>query len=1315
MALSTRRHILPAVLLVLMTVLSSGRLSSSFVPSLSHNVLAATSDANVAFDAPDLQGRPSKAPPVLLAGKPSNLRPIYPALPKPRPNGYCVTLKDGATGVVPSGGWLGFSVAPGAGLAANVPAASRQLPSLVLDGSPQPVNLQRSPMLIPGSSPEQYCAQITAPVGYTSVIINWSYLKDGVLQAPVSLEIPVANVTLSYTDGRYSPGVTPEPARVCTEGWGWDPGNVPIAGGQLPFFLTALGAMGGASPAGNVVVASNTQANSDWKWTGTAAMPAGGGDYYELHTSPLVLASPPENSVRTDHFEHCIGLADTAAGSSQVTFHFGSIYQPGVGAEPLLAVVSETAPATVTFSPEATRRLRSIGPSGQMLVPEMLKVGFGPSTPDVIRKVLIQDNLVRNTLHTACLTQTDSGSGVTSANFFGATSPAVVIAGASIPDLQGAACVQWTSASPGVQSVSYNGSSTENVVGVRWNTLHFTELTDSQFQGKSVVTNASISRALTFNLGNGTFSSGPLNLVEWVYGDLAAKAVAPATEPHTKAIATNPAAGDRLVSGAVIRASISSSCGTFTGSVKSVMGHSAWGRFVLDSDPNKNIDDLRLSITNDTACGPSSTITIQVDVFYPDDTNFANPATAPETLSVSFTYTVPNKTPRFAWAGQQVTITYEITAPAGACDEATIRFVRAGGQPGAFLPGPGVTVTGGAQAVASFGQPKSCSASVIYESEDPGEVDIEAFIEGTITIPGSGGPPTVYTPANFSKIAFPIYYMLLEEVTITSTPTTIVSTPGDVSAAVRGFFVGTNPSGRAAETKADGRRVPADRWVMPDDYEKLRGPSDFRASWPSSVPMPAARVTFLMQNEGVVNSYKTPVKTGAVGWFLPDDDTDILFNINPITSQPSTLGSAARPRIMSELSDTSGQASVDTFGDLNLTYEACAKSPVNGNPHCKPDDVVGHTTYYTITDYPFAQKKFPPIISNNATTEWTWFGYKQVTVVNTDDPQIKYVVAHLRDRDGFCDAYDFNNVLGVPVKFEIDAGGGVIIDAADRPYSVASNRRFATATTFDILDDLDKPMNEDIAKTSLSNDECQAWIRITNSLLIPTNVIVTFPAPPSPVPGNVRVTGLTCTGLEQITVTNQGSSLVSLAGFSLLSPPSKFGPFEYFGLSGHVEPGGSNTFVGGGLAPDRGWLFSEDRIFGAAGDYVSLVWDGFEIDRVYCDGRPAIRNTIPASFLLDPEGEIIVDITIPFGTEKAVALDAGWNLVTAGSADTVIKDAFAGYESKVSGVYLWDPVKETWGRYIVGAPDSVNTISKFEKGKIYWVQVKQPFTLLLLK
>jgi hypothetical protein len=154
----------------------------------------------------------------------------------------------------------------------------------------------------------------------------------------------------------------------------------------------------------------------------------------------------------------------------------------------------------------------------------------------------------------------------------------------------------------------------------------------------------------------------------------------------------------------------------------------------------------------------------------------------------------------------------------------------------------------------------------------------------------------------------------------------------------------------------------------------------------------------------------------------------------------------------------------------------------------------------------------------------------------------------------------------------------------------------------------------------------------------PTNVVVTFPALPAPVPGNVRVTGLTCTGTETITVTNEGSNLVSLAGFSLMSPPKNFAPFEYFGLMGHLEPGQSLSFLGGPGADAGGWLFSGSEIFDFGTDYVSLIWDGFEIDRVYCDGREPIRNVIPASFPPDPEGEIVIDITI--GT-KTVQLDNG--------------------------------------------------------------------------
>src|SRR4029079_13808421 len=107
-----------------------------------------------------------------------------------------------------------------------------------------------------------------------------------------------------------------------------------------------------------------------------------------------------------------------------------------------------------------------------------------------------------------------------------------------------------------------------------------------------------------------------------------------------------------------------------------------------------------------------------------------------------------------------------------------------------------------------------------------------------------------------------------------------------------------------------------------------------------------------MENEGVVNSYKGHVKNGALGFLLPDDPTDFSFNVNPVTNRPTILGTESRPRTMSHPSDGSGNASVDTFGDFNLTFEDCAANVGTGNPLCKPEDIIGHTRYFATVDYP---------------------------------------------------------------------------------------------------------------------------------------------------------------------------------------------------------------------------------------------------------------------------------------------------------------------------------------------------------------------------
>jgi hypothetical protein len=366
--------------------------------------------------------------------------------------------------------------------------------------------------------------------------------------------------------------------------------------------------------------------------------------------------------------------------------------------------------------------------------------------------------------------------------------------------------------------------------------------------------------------------------------------------------------------------------------------------------------------------------------------------------------------------------------------------------------------------------------------------------------------------------------------------------------------------------------------------------------------------------------------------------------------------------------------------------------------------------YYALVDYP-EWRKNPPLRSNTAETAFTWAGYKRLSIVDTESPGIKYVVAHLRDRDGFCNAIGFNNVLGNEILFQIDAGGGIILDARDRPIDVAINKRAATAITFDTMNDLDEPMNEDIAQPVMESDECQAWIKVSNSLLSETNVLVTFPAPPVPLPGDVRVTQLVCGTGGYAVVSNLGDKPVSLNGFGLRSAGSDPYNEQHLGLAGLLEPGASVTLPGDtALAP---WIDASDPVFSGGGDYARLVWNEFEVSRVHCDGRTSNLD-LPASFPLDGEGEIVLDITVDFGQQTAVPLVEGWNLVSAPGSGPV--EATLGSDvSKVGGIYYWDTAASRWERYIGGAPQYVNSLERFERGAVYWVQVKQSFTLRMTR
>lgn len=1303
-----RRLLLPAALVLLIALVSAGRVSTPTDVRAAYDPNGPAFDELSVFDTGTTPA-PVKQPPRLLAGTNSHSLPADAAAR----NGYCVDVNiDGVTPVqsftIPSSAF-GFlltasdAIDPNAPASVNVavPAAGTYVYGGAVGAGAAVLNAAT-----PGSADDVYCVVAYAQPGYKKLKIEWHY-TDGSGQQVISLpDIPIVTVTLQ----KIGDGLVGGPAEVCTVGWD-------------AAFLT--GARSNNFLSDNVTARDNNPLTgspnvydpvNDVRVEDFVTVPTGGAENVRVEY------------VRQEGPEWCAGIAaDAAVTITDVTFNFHAVYnRTDIGILPTIdkdeddQPVALQLPAGVTLDIVDSIELRHVTSDGK--VPARQR-----SAP-----------LVTGSTHYVCLIGTDAAdtlnaSGIHFAPLAGADVPGAGSisvfhkSAANNPRLNGVQddtlCFSYTSASPGEHTIyvdflnngvpdvaffdtngdgnGFDGGAAGPLV-TQWNRIDRTVITTGGSPTTGAVTFSTLTVPMQFNVGDGTMISGA-GFTEWVLGSHSTGGTLYADLP---------------LDGAWIRAQIVGQCGYFDVNDPQdplpqptvITGISVGGRFELnagDGDPfskptfstpayadeDATPDDIKYSTVNAPGCSANSQVRIQIDVFYPGQTT---PATPQEWVDLRFSFIPANKTPRVAWAGEFVTITYAF-ASTGSCAGQTVQFVRPENQPGSFIPGPGITLDGPNRASADFGA--GCSASVRYESEEPGEVDIEVFL----------------TDNPFSKVAFPVFFIIFEDLTIDATPDQFVSSFGDVTADVRGYFVGTNPSGRPAEVKPDGRSVPQDRWILPDDWEKLKGPSGLRQNW-GSIDMPAAIITFLMDNETVVNNYRIPVKNGSSGFFIPDDATDFSFNVNPHTKATTALGTLDKPRMMSQPSDGAGSASVDTFGDLNLTYEDCAPNRFNGNPQCKLEDVVGHGLYYAVAEYPEPRTrgKWPAVASNKASTDWRWAGYKEVTIVNTDSPQIKYVVAHLRDRDGFCDSVNYNNTLGVPVKFEIDAGGGTIIAAADRPFDINGTRRFATATSFDTMDALGRPINTDIAKPTIADDECQAWIQVTNSLMKPTNVMVTFPAPPSPVPGEVRITNLQCTGQETITVKNVSDHLVNLAGFGLQSIGSDVGNAEHRDLDGYLEPGESKTFLGGPGAKDNLWLGVSGEVFTGANDFVRLTWDDFIISTVFCDGT-VHDNPIPASFLLDGEGEIVIDVTIPFGSETAVELAEGWNLVPTGSATAGIAETIAGLEDDIVVIYAWDADLQEWQRYIPGAPDAVNTIQDFGNNVIVWIQVKRPLTLTLPK
>ena len=116
-----------------------------------------------------------------------------------------------------------------------------------------------------------------------------------------------------------------------------------------------------------------------------------------------------------------------------------------------------------------------------------------------------------------------------------------------------------------------------------------------------------------------------------------------------------------------------------------------------------------------------------------------------------------------------------------------------------------------------------------------------------------------------------------------------------------------------------------------------------------------------------------------------------------------------------------------------------------------------------------------------------------------------------------------------------------------------------------------------------------------------------------------------------------------------------------------------------------------------------------------CADGITTQQVVPDPLPLDGEGNTVIDVVIPYGLEKDVPLVTGWNFIGASGSDTDLATAVAGHEGDVIAIYGYDASTATWLRYVPGAPSMVNTLTKLTAGQAYWVDVKSPFTLTVMK
>ncbi|MEX0781724.1 MAG: hypothetical protein WD557_03675 [Dehalococcoidia bacterium] len=282
-------------------------------------------------------------------------------------------------------------------------------------------------------------------------------------------------------------------------------------------------------------------------------------------------------------------------------------------------------------------------------------------------------------------------------------------------------------------------------------------------------------------------------------------------------------------------------------------------------------------------------------------------------------------------------------------------------------------------------------------------------------------------------------------------------------------------------------------------------------------------------------------------------NSSVLAAIRAYVNSIDTNANAAR--IKNVYSDNHGEAMVFANGDFRLAFTDCETNVIGGGKHCALDDVVGTSSIFAVADYPDFKKKpqiastpvdltwtwggykevtiedgetdqFKYIVfraldrdgfcnlpfvqefqfdtavdtvgggDNNGALKPVWLtlavgGTK--TFTNTGIPSLVNPSVSLHPVLSSLD--DDQVILDLPfgidpvesVDFTIDAGEGIILGTSGG--SLDATKRFASGVpTFSTQ--LNTTLKE-FAPLNGGSDECQAWIRVSNSLLGILDVLVT--------------------------------------------------------------------------------------------------------------------------------------------------------------------------------------------------------------------------------